>query len=622
MEIAATQDYTQSNFPYEGLNLTEKFKSRLFPHQSETVEWMLYREQVPYENVRGGLVFHDMGTGKSICGLSCAVLGGGLTLVIVPAQLVYVWEAEIKRHFEDVSYFVYHGPQRKKRFERYRLKDGDPDIVLMSYQSVTKDINDEGGPLRNMEFFRVIFDECHYIKNPSTETFVTATRIASPVKWFLSGTPIMNNMHEMYPYLKLLKYGNLRNIQQIRAPLRIAMNYAYRQREHITRRQYVEMQNLLKVIAIRRTKDILSLPTKTYVDVIVKMKDTEESFYTTLKEYSRKRVKCLMRNIKRVNASGLAPAEQNRMRIIILQCMLSLLFHLRLACCDPLLVIDKIPRIRDRDVASATRELRKVLEQGMHEDVNSPNSQNSLTCPVCYNDEALVRNSECGHVACRDCWTKLSKMEPMRCFTCMEPTDVIHLEDNTVAKTKSLKKSHDERVLHRSSKTREILRFIKKELEEGKKVCVVSQWTTYLDRLISQFKCENRGVDHVKLDGSVAPIKRQQTVNAFQDNDDIKVCFASLGSSAEGITLHAACTMIVCDVYWNKAKISQISDRIHRIGQKRDVTVYCIYMQDSIEMKLKELVEQKDLICRVIVDCKQITVSSETLLSKVIKLLS
>ena len=87
---------------------------------------------------------------------------------------------------------------------------------------------------------------------------------------------------------------------------------------------------------------------------------------------------------------------------------------------------------------------------------------------------------------------------------------------------------------------------------------MISQWTTYLDLLISQFKCENRDVKFVKLDGRTIPVKRQKTVDEFQADDDIKVCFASLGSTAEGITLHSACSMVICDVYWNKAKISQI----------------------------------------------------------------
>lgn len=605
---SASNDYAQNSFPYRGITPTENFNCTLFKHQEETIEWMLYREQIPYDNIRGGMVFSEMGLGKSLSSLATVVIAGGLTLIVVPAQLVYVWEGEIKRHFKDVTYFVYHGPLRKRKFQEYQLKVGTPLMMIMSYNSVSLDVDDEDGPLQNMEFSRIIFDECHYIKNQNTEVFRAVSRIRSRVKWFLSGTPIMNRIHEMYPYLKLLNYNSVRNV-----PQRLGNRFGGGGFGDVTRNQYTSMQNLLRNIAIRKTKDILNLPSKTYNDFYVQMNDVEREFYNTLKDYSRLRVRKLMRNIRRVNGSALLPGEQNRMRVIILQSMLSLLFHLRLACCDPLLVIDKIPRTKALDVKSATEELAK--------DRSGLDENEIQDCPVCYNNEATVRNTECGHVACKDCWKKLSRMETMRCFTCFSPTTAIHLEDTGTEKKVDHKESHDSRVLHRSSKTRAVLDLIKTELEKGHKVCVVSQWTTYLDRLISQFKCETRAISYVKLDGKTVPIKRQKIVDEFQDKEDIKVCFASLGSSAEGITLHAACTMIICDVYWNKAKISQVSDRIHRIGQKRDVTIHTVYVEDSIEMKLKELVDKKDLVCKVIVDCMPMTQFAESFMSKVVKLL-
>lgn len=621
----AANDYSQTNFPYMGIVPTEKFKTELFPHQAETVEWMLYRESIPYENVRGGLVASQMGLGKTLSSLACVVLAGGSTLMIVPAQLVYVWEGEIQRHFTDLSYFVYHGPMRKKKFEKYRLEKGDPLIIIMSYQSVVGDIDDEGGPLQNMDFYRIIFDECHYIKNHNTEVFKAVSRIRSQVKWFLSGTPIMNKIHEMYPYLKLLNYAKIRSIPQMlqRGRNGYVINNGYygygNSPEEVTRNQYVQMQQLLKNICIRRTKDILNLPKKDYIDSYVRMNGVEWEFYDTLKTYCRIRVKKLMRNIRKVNQSMLLPAEQNRMRVIILQSMLSLIFHLRLACCDPLLVIDKIPRTRDLSVAKATEELKGRNEGNGGNDEGM--ERKFADCTTCYNNEATVRNKKCGHMGCRDCWKKLSKMEPMRCFTCFEETDVIDLEEMETEIIKDTKSSHDDRILHRSSKTRAVLDIIKRELGKGKKVCVVSQWTTYLDRLIMQFKCENRDVTYVKLDGKTAPIKRQKMVNEFQEKEEMRVCFASLGSSAEGITLHSACTMVICDVYWNKAKISQVSDRIHRIGQKRDVIVYCMYVEDSIEMKMKELVDRKDAICKVVVDCMAVTRYNESFLARVVKLM-
>jgi SNF2 family DNA or RNA helicase len=74
-------------------------------------------------------------------------------------------------------------------------------------------------------------------------------------------------------------------------------------------------------------------------------------------------------------------------------------------------------------------------------------------------------------------------------------------------------------------------------------------------------------------------------------------------------------------VYWNKAKIDQMSDRIHRIGQTQDVYIYNLLTENSIEMKLLELIEKKDIICRVIVDGMKVTNDVTSWLNRVIKLL-
>jgi len=519
---------------------------------------------------------------------------------------VYVWESEIKRHFNDLSYFIYHGSDRKKRFEKYRLtNDEDPKIIIMSLQSMPTDIRDAAGPLQNLKFHRIIFDECHYIKNQHTEIFQAVSRISSPVKWFLSGTPIMNKIHEMYPYLKLLGYKDINNIPRSE-DRRTRRTYGSNNERRVQTNTYRHMQELLRNIAIRRTKEILNLPPKTCDNILVNLNTRENEFYIHLQQYSKQRVKKLLVSMRKVSVSGLLPNEQNRLRVIILQCMLSLIFHLRIACCDPVLVIDKIPRCKDMDMEHAIEELKKE-----HED----------DCPVCFNQKASVLNTSCMHWACPTCWEKLSKMEPMRCFSCFDETSKLQLTDYTKKDENESKKAHDERIFHRSSKTTAILHNISEELKKGNKIVVVSQWTTYLDILISAFKVEHKNVPFVLLNGKTIPIKRQKIVDKFQDDHTIKVCFASLGSSAEGITLHAACSMILCDVYWNAARIDQISDRIHRIGQTKDVSIKKVYVLDSIEMKLKELVEKKDHVCKVVVDCAPISNFVEGWLSRMIKLI-
>ena len=372
------EDYTQSHFDYQGFEIPENvnLKATLFPHQKEAVEWMMYREQIPHDSIRGGLLLDTMGLGKTLTALTCALIAGGTTLILVPAQLVYVWSAEIAAHFENISFYIYHGTNRRPKYITHRLHNTEPLIMIMSYQSLGTDIDDQDGPLNNMNFVRIIYDECHYIKNKNTATFKNVMQIKSDIKWFLSGTPIMNRVHELYPYFKLLNYKHINTVPYEQVGHMNRTVYS-----KVRKNQYTQLQQLLKVVAIRRTKDVLlQLPTKTFVDAFINLNEFEKEFYDSLKEYSQVRIKKLMRNIRRVSQSGLPPADQNRMRIIIMQCMLHIVFHLRLACCDPLLIIDKIPRIRGMSLENSVIELKKYK--------NDCNHNND--CPVCINQIANV----------------------------------------------------------------------------------------------------------------------------------------------------------------------------------------------------------------------------------------
>ena len=94
------------------------------------------------------------------------------------------------------------------------------------------------------------------------------------------------------------------------------------------------------------------------------------------------------------------------------------------------------------------------------------------------------------------------------------------------------------------------------------------------------------------LDGSTPAKKRKENVNAFQ-NGDGDVVLISLKAGGTGLNLTAADYVIHMDPWWNPAVEDQASDRAHRLGQKRPVTIYRLIMQDSIEEKIIQLHEDK-----------------------------
>ena len=76
-----------------------------------------------------------------------------------------------------------------------------------------------------------------------------------------------------------------------------------------------------------------------------------------------------------------------------------------------------------------------------------------------------------------------------------------------------------------------------------------------------------KNIKYVSLQGNIPLKQRTDAITQFQTNPDIKVCFISLMSSAEGINLVSSNHLVLVDSWWNNAKMIQVMDRIHRIGQ-------------------------------------------------------
>jgi len=116
------------------------------------------------------------------------------------------------------------------------------------------------------------------------------------------------------------------------------------------------------------------------------------------------------------------------------------------------------------------------------------------------------------------------------------------------------------------------------------KVVIFSQWTEILD-LVSQ-GCKTRGINPLRLDGSTSRKQRDRNLEDFRENDKHRVFLASLGSSGEGLNLFRGNHVILVDPWWNPSIEKQAVARLHRIGQKRKVTIYRLLASGSIEERL------------------------------------
>ncbi len=127
-------------------------------------------------------------------------------------------------------------------------------------------------------------------------------------------------------------------------------------------------------------------------------------------------------------------------------------------------------------------------------------------------------------------------------------------------------------------------------VESGHKVLLFSQFTSMLESLNKRLTEE--GISYYYLHGGTDKKERARLVNAFQNND-VSVFSISLKAGGTGLNLTAADIVIHYDPWWNTAVENQATDRTHRIGQDKVVTVYKLIMKDTVEERIIALQSSK-----------------------------
>ncbi|MFV0467223.1 MAG: SNF2-related protein [Lachnospiraceae bacterium] len=166
-----------------------------------------------------------------------------------------------------------------------------------------------------------------------------------------------------------------------------------------------------------------------------------------------------------------------------------------------------------------------------------------------------------------------------------------------------------------SEKLEVCLELIKNAVEGGHKVLVFSQFTTMLH--IVEQRLEKEGITFFTLTGAIKKEERLQMVDTF-NQDDTQVFFISLKAGGTGLNLTSADIVIHYDPWWNVAVQNQATDRAHRIGQKKVVTVYKLVAQGTIEEKIMEIQTKKQELANRILQGEgmdSISFSKEEILS-------
>ncbi len=182
-------------------DVPESLTGELRPYQKIGYSWLVQNMRYGF----GSILADDMGLGKTIQVLSAILyykekdlLEDRTVLIIVPPTLISNWENEIKKFTPDLTYFIYHGSNRRYPLENY-------DIILTSYGVVRLDLD----MFLDERWFLCVIDEAQNIKNPNTEQTKAIKSVNARSKVALTGTPIENKLMDYWSIFDFTNKGYL-----------------------------------------------------------------------------------------------------------------------------------------------------------------------------------------------------------------------------------------------------------------------------------------------------------------------------------------------------------------------------------------------------------------------------
>ncbi|PVH92788.1 hypothetical protein DM02DRAFT_619713 [Periconia macrospinosa] len=579
-----TKAKSTSTVPYqaikqqpEGINATMK------PYQLEGLSFLVHL----YNNGLSGILGDEMGLGKTLQTLSLFQYleeldrKNGVTseelrpyLVICPLSVLDNWINEIRKFTPGLKVLRYHGNvkerERLKRIalgleDRYgnetvRFKDRKASqnaglevsrlptdsrsdsfkIVVTTYDSFQA----EQSWFKHSFVWRyVVLDEGHKIKNQATQLSSSLRNISSEYRLILTGTPLQNNLVEMWALLAWLYPDVFPDNTQ--ALFKESFDLT---RGKVNRKTLDDARHLLELIMIRRMKDSpsvnLGLPPKEEILLYVPLTPMQRFWYTRL-----------------------------------------------LTKVDDGMLIDLFADGKSKEVAALEKDRKDqqlVAEMEKLEATATAENRDKWEEAARIAREAIEKEQE--DAGNSNLWRKLMNLVMQLRKCCSHPyllpgalPDPYHVGQHLIrasGKFILLEKLLKNSILH-----------------QGKKVLIFSGFTQTLDccedllALVSNF---GQDFKFLRLDGSTQRAQRNLQIRLFNDpKSPYKVMLLSTRAGGLGINLTAAEDVVFLDEDWNPQITLQAEARAHRIGQTKKVTIYKICTQGTVEEQMMGRIRKK-----------------------------
>ncbi|PNS19224.1 DNA repair protein RAD5 [Sphaceloma murrayae] len=559
------------------------------------------------------------------------------TLVIAPMSLLAQWASEAEKASKagTLKVLMYYGADKSANLQSLCCEANAanaPNLIITSYGTVLSEFTSlsssgaargSSGGLFSINYFRIILDEAHMIKNRQSKTAKACYELAATHRWVLTGTPIVNRLEDLFSLVRFLRVEPWSNFSFWKTFITVP----FESKDFL--RALDVVQTVLEPLVLRRTKDmrtpdgepLVPLPPRTIEIEKVTLSKVERELYdhifararrtfsanveagTLMKSYTT-----IFAQILRLRQSCDHPSLTRNKAIAAEEAEAEAAADMAAGLADDMDLGNLIERFEAEAAAGeedAARFGAHVLKQ-IQDDVDAE-------CPICaeepMEDQAVTG---CWHSACKKCLMdyiehQTAKNEVPRCFNCREAIsardvfEVVRHDDEDDGLFVGQKGSQARVTLRRvnqvsSAKVASLLGHLKKLKRDssGMKSVVFSQFTSFLD--ILQPELTAAGIQHLRFDGSMAQKQRAAVLTEFAERPKGCVLLLSLRAGGVGLNLTMAKRVFMMDPWWSWAVEAQAIDRIHRMGQTDEVKVIRFVVDASIEEKMLRIQDRKKFI--------------------------
>ncbi|XP_072975631.1 putative SWI/SNF-related matrix-associated actin-dependent regulator of chromatin subfamily A member 3-like 1 [Typha angustifolia] len=502
------------------------------------------------------------------------VSGSKTTLIVCPPSVISSWITQLEEHTRpgSLKVYLYHGVRTRDEEELMKY-----DIVFTTYSTLSADFGYSYPPIQKIKWYRVILDEAHVIKNFAAQQTKAVIALKAERRWVVTGTPIQNSSFDLFPHMAFLRFEpfSIKNywLSLVQRPL-----------DQGSKSGLSRLQALLGAISLRRTKtaqngkgNLVALPPKIVETYFVDLSAEERERYDVMESEAQNTVREYM------NADTVLHNYSTVLHIIL---------RLRQICNDVALcpsdITSLLPSNHLEDVSKNPELLKKLaslVEDG-----------DDFDCPVCLSPPTKTVITCCAHIFCQNCILRTLKRHNSCCPICrhlLSKSDLFLAPEMQSSDDDECKSLLSNRPI--SSKVSTLLKLLleSKKQDPSTKSVVFSQFKKMLILLEQPLK--DAGFCILRLDGSMSMKKRFEVINEFSrvGPDAPTVLLGSLRAAGAGINLTAASRVYLLEPWWNPGVEEQAMDRVHRIGQQKEVRVVRLIVSGSIEERILELQERK-----------------------------